>query len=245
MYTVNCDCGNDIRVSSANAGNDVTCPRCQKPISVPSLSQLKRQAGESLLSTSDGIAQSVMDRTPPFDGTCQICADARASTILRTSVEYLVERVLTGSEVSVTSSGVGIGYAPADEYWKALDIPCMFCESCAHEFKRLWRRASLASFVSTLMKMIWLVPLAIVAVIFIALLPFVGITAAAFIVYAVYRNMTRKKADAFLIGHLRKLEAVSKLLDEQDEYVVKFSQFKSLPDSTFQSRSPVGDRTKR
>jgi hypothetical protein len=233
MYTVTCDCGNNTGVASANAGSDVTCPRCQKTIPVPSLSQLKTEAGESLLSITDGIVEAIAKRDPPFDGVCQVCTDARATKHLRASIRYLVERILTGSEFSASSSGIGIGYAPADEYWNVLDVPCLFCERCADEFRRSWRRASVASSISKLLKMVWLVPLAIIAIVLIALLPFVGLTAAAFIVYVVYRNMTRKKADAFLLGHLRTIDAVSKLLDEQDEYLVKCSGFSSVTESVF------------
>ena len=93
--------------------------------------------------------------------------------------------------------------------------------------------------------MIWLVPFAVFAVVLIALLPLVGITAAAFIVYAFYRNMTRKRGDAFLIGHLRKFDAVSKLIDEQDEYAVRSSGFMSLNESTSQRRVADSDQTNR
>lgn len=89
-----------------------------------------------------------------------------------------------------------------------------------------------------------LVPLIIIAIILIALLPIVGITAAAFIVHVVYRNMTRKKADLFLIGHLSKFDAVSKLLAEQDEYVVTCGSFTTVTESACQ-RPPANDRTKR
>jgi hypothetical protein len=76
--------------------------------------------------------------------------------------------------------------------------------------------------------MIWIVPLAIVAIVLIAMLPFVGWTVGAFIIYAIYRNLTRKRADAFLATHIRGLGIAAKLLDE-DEYILQHDPFRCIP----------------
>ena len=102
MYSTYCNCGYEIKVTPAMCGSSTACPSCDQAVLVPSLSKLKRDAGESVSmgSTADRVANAVNERRPPFDGRCQICSEAPASTILPTQFRFLEERILTGREVT-------------------------------------------------------------------------------------------------------------------------------------------------
>lgn len=211
-------------------GSSTACPRCNETTSVPSLSQLKRNAGEtiSMDSIADQVTRLVNDRSSPFDGRCQMCSQKQATELLSTRIVFLEQRILTGSEFAVSERGVRIGYAPAEESWHSVFIPCLFCESCSESFRKKWRKSSINSMISKVIRMIWIVPMAIVAVVLIAMLPFVGWTVGAFIIYAIYRNLTRKRADEYLAAHIRGLGLAAKLLDE-DEYFLQHDRFRRIP----------------
>lgn len=81
-----------------------------------------------------------------------------------------------------------------------------------------------------LLRMAWLAPLAMIAIVLLSMLPLIGITAAAFVIYAAYRNMTRKRADSFVIRHLRTIDGVSRLLDAHEEYIVTCGRFSGVDD---------------
>jgi hypothetical protein len=55
-YHVRCSCGREIAVASSAAGGDVTCT-CGRNVPVPSLSELRQQAGESAFES--GIADRI------------------------------------------------------------------------------------------------------------------------------------------------------------------------------------------
>ena len=75
--------------------------------------------------------------------------------------------------------------------------------------------------------MMWVMPSAIIAVVLIAMLPFVGWTVGAFIVYVIYKHLTRKSADLFLASHVRGLGIAGTLLDE-DEYFLEWNRFRHV-----------------
>ena len=218
-----------MEVTPAMCGNSTACPSCNESASIPSLSQLKRNAGEttSMDSVADQVTRLINDRSPPFDGGCQMCSQNPASELLPTRVVFLEQRILTGSEVAVSEKGVTIGYAPTDEAWHTVFIPCLFCEPCAESFRKEWRKSWINATVSKVMRMIWIVPMANVAIVLIATIPFVGWTVGAFIIYAIYRYLTRKRADAFLASHIRGLGLAAKLLDE-DEYFLQHEPFRPI-----------------
>lgn len=230
MYTTACKCGYEIGVTPAMCGGTTACPRCEQSVPIPSLSKLKREAGESVLmeSVADQVTNSVNERLSPFDGRCQMCSENRATALLPTRIVFLQERILTGSEIAVSGTGVNIGYAPAEESWHSVFIPCLFCEACAELFRNKWRKSWLNAMMSKVIRMIWIVPTAIVAIVLIAMLPFVGWTVGAFMIYAIYRRLTRKSADIFLATHIRGLGMAAKLLEE-DEYVLEYDHFRGIP----------------
>jgi hypothetical protein len=230
MYTTACRCGYDIVVTQAMCGSSTTCPRCDWAVPVPSLSKLKRNDGESVSmdSVAVQVTTAVNEKRPPFDGRCQMCSQNRASELLPTQLVILEERNITGSEFSVSGTGVKIGYAPAEESWHQVFIPCLFCDACAVSFRRKWRSSWLNAQLSNLIRMIWVVPLAGVAIVLIAILPFVGWTAGAFVIYVIYKNLIRKSADVFLATHIRGLGMVAELLEE-DEYFLEHDHFRSIP----------------
>jgi hypothetical protein len=73
--------------------------------------------------------------------------------------------------------------------------------------------------------MLWGIPSAMIAIVLIAMLPFFGCTVGAFIIYAIYRNLTRKRTDQFLASPIRGLGIAAKLLEE-DEYFLKWGSFR-------------------
>lgn len=229
MYSTLCNCGYEIRVTPAMCGSSTACPSCDQAVLVPSLSKLKRDAGESVSmdSTADQVALAVKERRPPFDGRCQICSEAPASTLLPAQFRFLEERILTGSEVTPSGLGVSIGYAPCKETWRTVDLPCFFCDACSVAFLKNWQRSWLNSTTSRVVRMIWVIPAAIIAIVLIALLPFVGWTVGVFIIYAIYKNLTRKRADQFLDSHIRGLGIAGKLLEE-DEYFLEWGPFRRV-----------------
>ena len=222
MYNIHCSCGNKIIVMTTMCGENTTCPRCGQSVLVPSLSTLKRDAGEStsMESTADQIERAQREKLPPFDGKCQLCRDAAATMVLPTKIRFLEERIITGSELQ----GDNIGYAPADETWKSVSIPFLFCDSCAENFLRGWKNNRFKATMAVFVRMSWLIPIFVIFIVLAAILPFVGWTVGAFIAYTVYRNATRKKADAFLVTHIKTLGLAAKLLDE-DEYQLERGTF--------------------
>ena len=210
-------------------GSTAACPRCDQAVPIPSLSKLKRDAGESVSieSVAHQVNSSVNERLSPFDGRCQMCSQNPASAFLPTRIIFLEERILTGNEVAVSGKGVNIGYAPAEESWHSVFIPCFFCEACSKLFRRKWRKSWVNAMMSKVIRMIWIVPTAFIAIVLIAMLPFVGWTVGAFIFYAIYRKLTRKSADIFLASHIRSLGMAGKLLEE-DEYVLEYDHFRGM-----------------
>jgi hypothetical protein len=227
MYKTVCKCGNQVAVTSAMCGGDTVCPNCEQRITVPSLSKLKRQVGESIVmeSLADQVTNMVCNGVSPFDGKCQLCSQSQATVILPTRLLFLHERVLTGSEIDVSLTDVGAGYAPSEESWNSVFIPCFFCEVCAEVFRKKWRENWMRGIIWKMIHMIWIIPTAILAVAVIAMLPLVGWTFGAFIIYVIYRRMSRKRADSFLVSHIRGLGLAAKLLEE-DEYVLQYDTFK-------------------
>jgi hypothetical protein len=140
----------------------------------------------------------------------------------------LEERVLTGSEVSATATGVQIGYAPSEESWRIVNIPMLFCDSCVKHFNNDWRKARLKVAALRIAKMFWIFPAAIVFVVFLAILPLVSLSLAVFILYATYRNLSRRRADGFLTGQLCKSPLIAKLFEE-DEYELSWESYQRLP----------------
>ena len=178
-------------------------------------------------STADQIVLAVNEQRPPFDGLCQLCSEAPASTLLPTRLRFLDERIQTGREVAPSGLGVSIGYAPAEEMWRVIHIPCLFCNACSAVFRQNWQKSWLNSMVSKVVRMMWVIPTAIIAIALIAMVPFVGWTGGAFIIYAIYRNLTRKRADLFLASHIRGLGIAGKLLEE-DEYFLEWGPFRRV-----------------
>ncbi len=215
MYIIQCSCGNKISVTPTMCGDKTHCPKCGQSVLVPSLSTLKRNAGEStsMESTAVQIELAQLEKLPPFDGKCQLCRQTAATMVLPTKIRFLEERIITGDELQ----GDKIGYAPADETWRSVPIPLLFCDSCAKNFHRDWKNNRFKATMAVLVRMSWLIPVVVIFIVLAVILPFVSWTVGAFIAYNVYRNATRKKADAFLVTHIKTLGLAAKLLDE-DEY---------------------------
>lgn len=90
-YTVNCDCGKPISVTSASAGSSITC-ECGAEVKVPGLSQLRRQAGQEAYASNpiDLILLAHQDGREPAGLECLKCGSPAANIV---DLKILCERV--------------------------------------------------------------------------------------------------------------------------------------------------------
>lgn len=88
-YSVRCSCGKDVEVTAGQAGTDVACA-CGNTITVPRLSELRSQAGESADGASPELAILYTygnDIEPVGGDKCLNCGSATTNRI-RCSLEY-------------------------------------------------------------------------------------------------------------------------------------------------------------
>ncbi len=72
-YKLDCKCGNALKVFASNCGESATCPRCDRIMVVPHLSELRRRAGV----ISDDIATKLrlmnLEKLLPIEDHCVEC----------------------------------------------------------------------------------------------------------------------------------------------------------------------------
>jgi hypothetical protein len=88
-YTVRCLCGNQLEVTAGQAGTQVACT-CGKTVTVPRLSELRSQAGESAGGASPELAilyTYANDNQPVGADRCLNC-DTPTTNRLACSIEY-------------------------------------------------------------------------------------------------------------------------------------------------------------
>lgn len=93
-YTVRCECGRGVTVSGAAAGGEVACG-CGRRVAVPSLSQLRADAGESALSPELVIQAELTAGTLPAEADCVGCGAPDVDVV---RVAVVCERVTEKSE---------------------------------------------------------------------------------------------------------------------------------------------------
>lgn len=73
-FTISCPCGKDVTVTATDAGVEVRC-HCGNVNTVPSLSELRRAAGQSRYNQGivDRVKQNVADRVLPSESACVKC----------------------------------------------------------------------------------------------------------------------------------------------------------------------------
>lgn len=84
-YAVRCECGNEGRVSAADAGTSWACG-CGRAVEVPSLARLKAAAGEAAASADLQIEHLLRTRQLPFETDCVACGRRTAHTFAVTAV---------------------------------------------------------------------------------------------------------------------------------------------------------------
>jgi hypothetical protein len=86
-FTFNCECGEQLRVATADAGGTKRC-RCGITNAVPSLSELRRQAGKQSyeVGIADKLRYMFADGELPRDNVCVECG-SKTSNVLECSVE--------------------------------------------------------------------------------------------------------------------------------------------------------------
>ena len=77
-FTIECPCGEQLRVGTADAGGTKRC-RCGEANAVPSLSELRRQAGQQSydVNIADKLRYMFADGTLPPDNVCAKCGCER------------------------------------------------------------------------------------------------------------------------------------------------------------------------
>jgi hypothetical protein len=82
-FNVHCSCGEPIEVTAAHAGSEVAC-RCGRTVPVPSLSELRRSAGQSgyAAGIADRIRQKFADGRLPIETACVECGRETADTLV-------------------------------------------------------------------------------------------------------------------------------------------------------------------
>jgi len=86
-FTIDCPCGKQIRVGTADAGGTKRC-RCGTTNAVPALSELRRRAGQQSYNANiaDKLRYMFADGELPPDNVCSQCG-AETSNVLQCSVE--------------------------------------------------------------------------------------------------------------------------------------------------------------
>jgi hypothetical protein len=219
MYVITCECGNEMDVTTAMAGTETTCVSCHKTIAIPSLSRLKSGAGEfvSRDSSADLIALAIESKSPPFDGTCQVCTESPAALVLPVLFSYQERRETTGEN---------IGYASSVEQWRTVSIPCLFCYSCEKRFNQEWRSSKIKTMAAVALLLLSIAGAALMVLLFSMFICF-SLPGLIFIVFLVLRFKSKKQGDKFIIAHLSKLRYVPKLLAE-DEYIVQWQPMRAI-----------------
>lgn len=221
MYQISCECGSKINVELHEAGTDQACPHCAKTNRVPPASQLKQSiSGTSkLLNGFDSTLQALHKQGFPFDGQCHCCRESKATHTVPIHFKFLVERHLHDeSGIELTPMWLKLKESEATEKWTILNFPLNFCEHCYDQFQDDWRAAKKKRRIPQIVKWCLLSPLALLALLFAALIPVLNVPIVVFLFYALHRYLYRKKGDPFLLSWLANIEPISTMLAEEDEF---------------------------
>lgn len=89
MYSISCVCGKTHEVTSGQAGTEITCA-CGKTVAVPSLANLRRQAGEPTASAEMLIEAKLQSGQLPEESHC-LCCDTETEDVL--NAEIICEKI--------------------------------------------------------------------------------------------------------------------------------------------------------
>ena len=148
QFQVDCPCGERIGVTSALAGGEVRC-RCGKQVKIPSLSNLRRSAGQRAYATStaDRLRGMYAEGALPVEKVCLQCGDA-TEHVLPCVVEC--ERPATRAGGLMRLLLVGL-VAPLWIFWQAnrdyqdaeargrelvVKTPLRLCPGCAQRVRK-------------------------------------------------------------------------------------------------------------
>jgi len=161
-FTIDCSCGEQLRVGAADAGGTKRC-QCGKANAVPSLSELRHRAGQNRydVSIAEKLRYMFADGDLPPDNICAECG-VETSNVLECSVEcerpYTKGRgfwrtVLLGFFAPIWILGaLNREYNEPEVFGEELivDTPLPLCPDCAahltegkHNLRELLRRAPL------------------------------------------------------------------------------------------------------
>ena len=205
----------------------VSCRACGRRLTVPRISELKRQSGDATphFNNLQKLAQARHDRTHPFDGTCQKCRKRQAAMERWVTFDFLVKRDVStyeGIQPSIGPSGPGLSLAVggSKERWKRVQIPLLFCEECEIEFDTKWTRSSISSTVRSVVAFMVLTPIIVAGLIFAAIAPCITVPAAILIMMMTMRQMNRQKVNPYVFDTLRKIHLVGVVVSAEDEYEI-------------------------
>lgn len=193
-------------------------------VAVPSVSQLKRMAGNKApyLAAVERLSKALAEHAEPFTGKCQFCNSQPASLQRLVSLRYLVARHVSEREgLQPSATGMALAVGAANERWHIVQFPLLFCGDCHKQVQQEWRRANFWSFGKTLGAMVFYVPLVVLLIVLSLFIPFVSIGVVVLVVVMAVRYRTRKKVSPFIREMLSRLPLVCDVMVGLDEYEVE------------------------
>ncbi len=195
----------DLCLKASQAGGNLVCPACRTGLKIPGLSELKKQPAGATIGVSEleQIIRAIDKRQSPFDGKCQLCSHGQGTNLLPVTVFYV-----------------------ECEEPKTFGIPCRFCDLCTGDVQRNLRYGVLSNLARNLGKCLWLLFM-LPVVIFVAMaLPFIGIFFVLGTMSALYYQVTRRRANPFLVRHLNQICHFTQVMEDFDEYVVRHGRIR-------------------
>jgi len=225
-------------VHIARVGLDITCPRCNTVLDVPSLTQLKKMSGDEdpLLNDWQKLLRSIEERTAPFDGTCQKCNCEPPSVLMEIELSVLEERILDdeNAPIGLSLGGISLEASGGVESWQRVVIPHFLCKGCYREFS------------STKYRAYFFVALLLVSSAF--LQKYLGLLFEILIlgsfVLGIWRLAPffwrlRRKKDSRLLSWLRCVPLIDRICDPNWEYAVREISQRRITDSNDATARPA------
>lgn len=234
-YYVECQCGEELKVRPGQAGSRLACPACKHELLVPSVSQLKRGAGDDrpYLDAIQRMSKALAERSEPFTGECPFCNGKPAQVSRMVTYQRLTERWVSDREgLQLTGLGMAMVVGEAREQWKVLHFPLMFCDDCHSRFVEDWRSSTLKQAGKVLASMLIYVPVVLFAMALAIFLPILSVALVILVVGMIVRYRTRKKVDPFIRATFSRLPIVKEVLTGQDEYRIEVGPADAIKSAT-------------
>jgi hypothetical protein len=145
---VECECTNKRPVTPAQCGTTIQC-LCGRTINVPRLSEVRRNCGQSNLSTIERMRQMIHDNELPSDPLCSVCR-SKNGAVIQCTVQCETYSVagpgywgaFFGMLFSPLQLFFGstswLGYRNAEVHGRntAVTVPISVCDQCDRRFRK-------------------------------------------------------------------------------------------------------------